>query len=89
MEATEIDQTLTELQKTPDDAIIYKNAGSLLIKADKAKVTSELNERKDLISTRQTVLGRQEERMRNQLKDLQNQLQTDLNPAASQTPPPS
>jgi prefoldin beta subunit len=88
MEASEIDQTLAELQKTADDAVIYKTAGSLLVKADKAKVTAELNERKDLLATRQTVMARQEERMRTQLKDLQTQLQADLNPA-SQTPPPS
>ena len=88
MEASEIDQTLTELQKTADEAIIYKQAGSLLIKTDKAKVVADLNERKDLLTTRQTVMARQEERMRNQLKDLQTQLQSDLNPV-SQSPPPS
>ena len=87
MEATEIDQTLAELQKTPDDATIYKAAGSLLIKAEKAKVTVDLTERKDLLATRQTVMARQEERMRTQLKDIQTQLQADLSPASS--PPPS
>ncbi|HTY75037.1 MAG TPA: prefoldin subunit beta [Candidatus Nanoarchaeia archaeon] len=86
MEASEIDQTLAELQKTADEAIIYKQAGSLLIKTEKAKVVADLNERKDLLSTRQTVMTRQEERMRTQLKDLQNQLQSDLNPV-SQSPP--
>ena len=80
MEATEIDQTLAELQKTADDAIIYKTAGSLLVKAEKTKVITDLTERKDLLSTRQTVLARQEERMRSQLKDLQTQLQADLSP---------
>jgi prefoldin beta subunit len=88
MESTEIDQTLTELQKTADEAVIYKQAGSLLIKNEKAKVVADLTERKDLLSTRQTVMARQEERMRNQLKDLQTQLQSDLNPV-SQSPPPS
>ena len=88
MEASEIDQTLTELQKTADEAIIYKQAGSLLIKTDKAKVVADLNERKDLLATRQTVMARQEERMRSQLKDLQNQLQSDLSPV-SQSPSPS
>jgi prefoldin beta subunit len=89
MEATEIDQTLKELEKTADDAVIYKTAGSLLIKADKAKVVAELTDRKDLLATRQTVMGRQEERMRTQLKDLQAQLQADLSPVSQQSPPPS
>jgi prefoldin beta subunit len=88
MESAEIDQTLKELEKTADDAVIYKAAGSLLIKAEKAKVAAELNERKDLLATRQTVMARQEERMRTQLKDLQTQLQADLSPA-SQAPQPS
>ncbi len=83
MESTEIDQTLKELEKTADDAVIYKQAGSLLVKAEKAKVVSDLNERKELLSTRQTVMGRQEERLRTQLKDLQTQLQSDLSPVGA------
>ena len=82
MESSEIDQTLAELQKTADDAVIYKTAGSLLVKAEKAKVTEELVERKELLGTRTTVLARQEERMRSQLKDLQTRLQQDLNPVS-------
>ena len=39
MEQTEVDQSLTELQKTAADAVIYKAIGSLLVKAEKAKVT--------------------------------------------------
>ncbi len=82
MEITEIEQTLKELEKTADDAVIYKTAGSLLIKAEKTKVSTDLTERKDLLATRQTVMGRQEERLRNQMKDLQTQLQADLSPVS-------
>lgn len=83
MEQAEIDQTLAELEKTADDAVIYKAAGSLLVKAEKAKVSEELTERKDLLGTRSTVIARQEERMRSQLKELQTKLQQDLNPVSS------
>lgn len=83
MEQAEIDQTLAELEKTADDAVIYKAAGSLLVKAEKAKVSADLTERKDLLGTRSTVVARQEERMRSQLKDLQTKLQQDLNPVSS------
>ena len=90
METTEIEQTLKELEKTADDAVIYKTAGSLLVKAQKPTVTAELTERKELLGTRTTVLARQEERLRNQLKDLQTQLQADLSPAGSAaSQPPS
>jgi prefoldin beta subunit len=80
MENTEVDHTLGELQKTADDAVIYKSAGSLLVKAEKAKVTEELVERKELLSTRSKVLSRQEERLRSQVKDVQTKLQEDLKP---------
>ena len=81
-EQTEIEQTLAELQKTADESVIYKAIGSLLVKAEKAKVTEELVERKELLTTRTTVLARQEERLRSQAKEVQTKLQEDLNPVS-------
>jgi prefoldin beta subunit len=85
-EQIEVENTLNELQKTQDDAVIYKAIGSLLVKAEKTKVTEDLVERKELLTTRTTVLARQEERLRSQVKEVQTKLQEDLNP---QTPAPS
>jgi prefoldin beta subunit len=82
METMEIDQALNELQKLAEDAVIYKAAGSLLVKSEKTRVTTDLNERKELLKTRVTVLGKQEERLRGQLKDVQTKLQQDLNPVS-------
>jgi prefoldin beta subunit len=82
MEKTEVDQTVAELQKTTDDAIIYKAIGSLMVKADKAKTNEELVERKELLNTRSTVLARQEERLRSQVKEAQSKLQEDLSPVS-------
>ena len=86
MEQTEIEQTITELQKTADDAVIYKAIGSLLVKAEKATITTELAERKELLTTRSTVLARQEERLRSQAKEVQTKLQEDLNPVSPPSP---
>jgi len=86
MEKTEVEQAITELQKAADAAVIYKAVGSLLVKAEKPKVTEELVERKELLETRSTVLTRQEERMRSQIKESQTKLQEDLNPPSQ---PPS
>lgn len=86
LELTEIEQALSELQKVADDAIIYKAIGSLLVKADKAKVTADLNERKELLNMRASVLGKQEERLRSQMKDLQTKLQQDLAPVSGTQP---
>jgi len=80
MEKSEVEQTIAELRKTADTSVIYKTVGSLLVKAEKPKVTEELVERKELLETRSTVLNRQEERMRSQIKEAQTKLQEDLNP---------
>ncbi len=80
LELIEIDQALSELEKASDDAVIYKSVGSLLVRSEKSKVTSDLKERKELTNMRITVLGRQEERLRSQIKELQEKLQKDLRP---------
>ena len=85
MEKSEVDQTIAELQKTADDAVIYKAIGSLLVKAEKPKVNEDLVERKELLDTRSTVLARQEERIRSQIKESQTKLQEDLNPVSQPT----
>jgi len=85
MELAEIGQASSEVEKLTEDAVIYKSAGSLMIRAQKANIASELVERKELLNTRVTILTKQEERLRGQLKDLQTKLQQDLNPVS----PPS
>jgi len=85
LELTEVEQASSELGNLTEDAVIYKSIGSLLVKSEKPKVTQELNERKELLNMRITVLGKQEERLRTQAKDLQTKLQRDLRPIS---PPP-
>jgi len=85
LELTDVEQALSELETLADDAVIYKSVGALLVKSEKVKVTTELNERKELLNMRINVLGKQEERLRTQVKDLQGKLQQDLRPIS---PPP-
>lgn len=87
LEMSEIDQASTELQKLADDAVVYKATGSLMIRAEKTKMIAELSERKDLLNTRVTILAKQEERLRSQLKELQTKLQQDLNPVSPGSQP--
>jgi prefoldin beta subunit len=75
MDMTETDRALTELEKVTGETPVYKSVGSILVKADKQVLLSELKERKELLNTRVTVLGRQEERTRERLKDIQQKLQ--------------
>jgi len=78
MDMTETDRALTELEKITGETPVYKSVGSILVKADKQALLSELKERKELLNTRVTVLGRQEERTRERLKDIQQKLQEKL-----------
>ena len=84
MEKNEVDQTIAVLAKTADDATIYKAIGSLLVKSEKTKVSEDLNERKSLLETRSTVITRQEERIKAQVKEAQTKLQEDLSPVSGQ-----
>lgn len=80
LELTEVDQALSELGKLDDATVIYKSIGSLLVKAERPTVVTDLTERKELLNTRISVLGKQEERVRTQVKNLQAKLQQDLRP---------
>jgi prefoldin beta subunit len=86
LELTEVEQALSELQKVADDAVIYRSIGSLLVKTEKARVLADLNERKELLNMRATVLGKQEERLRSQIKELQAKIQQDLAPLSGTQP---
>ena len=83
IELNEVEQALGELDKSTEKTIIYKSIGSLLVKSKKSKVIKELKEKKDLVNMRISVLDKQEERLRNQVKDLQTKLQKDLKPISS------
>ena len=82
MQLTEVEQAVNELEKLNETAVVYKSIGALLIKSEKEKVTTELTERKELWKMRVDVLGKQEERLRTQAKDLQEKLQQDLRPVS-------
>ena len=82
LQLTETENAIKELEKLTDEAIVYKSIGALLVKAEKAKVSTELTERKDLVKMRVDVLGKQEKRLRTQTKELQDKLQQDLRPVS-------
>ena len=69
MEKIETDKSLEELKKASDDDMVYKHAGSILIKSTKNVLIDELEERKELTKTRSTVLEKQENRLKETLKE--------------------
>ena len=81
----ESQMTIEELNKSADDVIIYKNVGSLLIKAsDKATILKEVEDDKETLEIRIKTLERQEKSMREKYQTMQDQLSKAL---GGQAPP--
>ncbi len=78
LELSETDKALAELEKSTDDTPVYKTVGSILVKSNRQTLLTELKERKELMATRVTVLGKQEDRTRERLKEIQEKLQERL-----------
>lgn len=74
MELAESDKALEELKKASDDDPVYKHAGSILIKSNKTDLIAELEERKELANTRSTVLKKQEERVKESIKEQESKI---------------
>ncbi len=74
----EIDAALKELEKSSDDAIIYKSVGELLFRAEKPKLVEDLKERKDMMDLRLKTMAKQEERIQSRFTQLQDQLKQSL-----------
>lgn len=77
-ELNETDKALAELEKSTDATPVYKSVGAILVKSNRQNLLTELKERKELLTTRVTVLGKQEERTRERLKEAQEKLQERL-----------
>jgi len=74
----ETEMAIEELNKTPEDAIVYKSVGELMIKSDKVSLLEALKERQETYSLRVQSIERQEERLNSRFKQLQEQLQSML-----------
>ena len=71
----EMTRTVEELGKAPQDAVIYKSAGSLMIKADgKESVLKDLEERKETLEIRLKGVERQEKALREKYQAMQDQI---------------
>ena len=90
MENKESERALEELQKANDDDQVFKYAGSILIKSDKKSLIDELEEKKELSKTKNTVLEKQEERLKTSLQEQEQKIQEMLkNPNSGNPEKPS
>ena len=74
LESAEIDRALEDLAKAGPEDTVYKSAGPLLIKAKKEDITKDLEEKKELAKTRLMVLSKQETRVKDNLKEVENKI---------------
>src|SRR5512136_1740949 len=71
----ETQMTIDELNKAAEDVAIYRNVGSLLIKAsDKSSVLKDVEDDKETLEIRIKALDRQEKALRDKYNTMQDQL---------------
>jgi len=71
----ETEKALEELQKVNDDDMVFKHAGTILIKSNKKDLIEELDEKKELAKTKASLLTKQEERLKITLKEQETKIQ--------------
>lgn len=74
IEIVETDRALEELKKIGTQDPVYKSAGPILIKSQKEDLIKELGEKKELSNTRVMVLTKQETRVKDNLKEVENKI---------------
>jgi len=93
IEKLESEKALEELKKAGENDTVYKHAGSILIKSNKNEMIAELEEKKELAKTRETVLSKQEQRIKESLKEHESKINEMMkgtaSSAAKSSPPPN
>ncbi len=88
MEKAETEKALDELKKIADDDSVFKQAGTVLIKSNKKTLVDELEEKVELSKTRSTVLGKQEVRVKETLKEQEAKI-TEMMKSGATPPTPA
>ncbi|MCV0411191.1 prefoldin subunit beta [Nitrosopumilus sp.] len=88
MEKAETAKALDELKKIADGDAVFKQAGTVLIKAKKQELIDELEERAEMAKTRVTVLDKQEARLKESLKEQETKI-TEMMKGGSTSAPPA
>ncbi len=70
----ETERAHEELTKLPDDAVVYKSVGTILVKSNKADLQKNLAEQKETLDLRIKTLERQGERAIQRLKEMQGKI---------------
>jgi len=87
-EKLETGKALEELKKASDDELVFKHAGTIMIKSNKKDLIDELEEHIELAKTKASLLVKQEERLKTTLKEQETKIQELMkNPSTNTNPP--
>lgn len=70
----EVKNALDELEETEDASEVYKMAGNVLVKTEKAQVTEELEEKRSILKARLKSLEKKEKELRSEIEELNSSL---------------
>jgi len=87
-EKLETEKALEELKKASDDELVFKHAGTIMIKSNKKDLIEELEEQVELAKTKASLLVKQEERLKTTLKEQETKIQEMIKNSSSNTRPP-
>jgi prefoldin beta subunit len=77
-ELREVEKAISEIEKLPQDAKIYKSVGNFLLPQTKDSALQELRDRKELLELHVKTLSRQESLLREQLEKLREEINKEL-----------
>jgi len=87
-EKLETEKALEELKKAGDDELVFKHAGTIMIKSNKKDLIEELEEQAELAKTKASLLVKQEERLKTTLKEQETKIQEMIQNSSANTKPP-
>ena len=82
----EIDNAINELDGAADDVSMYKSIGALFIHAKKDTTLSELKENKESLEIRVASLRKQESKLTEKLKEMEQKITQKMNVGKQGTP---
>ena len=86
-EKLEIEKALEELKKASDDELVFKHAGTIMIKSNKKDLIEELEEQMELAKTKASLLVKQEERLKATLQEQETKIKEFMQNSSANTKP--
>ena len=87
-EKLETGKALEELKNASDDELVFKHAGTIMIKSNKKDLIEELEEQVELAKTKASLLVKQEDRLKTTLKEQETKIQEMIQNSSTNTKPP-